>query len=67
MKHWDRSEQSWKPGDGEPVETTVEDRILKLPNHLRDKDNKALRVGYLVEEDKLYIMTSIIFPSGKRK
>ncbi|XP_039513360.1 uncharacterized protein LOC120468822 [Pimephales promelas] len=67
LKHWIRSEESWKPGDGESVEATEEDRILKLPNQLRDKDNKALGVGYLAEKDTLYIMTSINFSKRKKK
>ncbi len=41
LKHWVRSEQSWKPTDGESVKSAAENRILKLPNQLRDKDNKA--------------------------
>jgi len=67
LKHWIRSEESWKPGNGESVESTEEDRILKLPNQLRDKDNKALGVGYLAEKDTLYITTSINFSKRKKK
>ncbi|KAI2666736.1 Pro-Pol polyprotein [Labeo rohita] len=34
---------------------------------LRDEDNKALGTGYLVEDDKLYIMASINFSKRKKK
>ncbi len=52
LKHWVRSNQKWKPTDGELVNSATEDRVLKLPNQLRDKDNKALGLGYLAEEDR---------------
>ncbi len=67
LKHWVRSNQKWKPTDGESVKSATEDRVLKLPNQLRDKDNKALGHGYLAEEDRLYIMTSINFSKQKKK
>ncbi|XP_049335750.1 uncharacterized protein LOC125802274 [Astyanax mexicanus] len=34
---------------------------------MKDGENKALGVGYLVEEDKLYLMTSINFSKRKKK
>lgn len=34
---------------------------------MRDEDNKALGIGYQVEEDKLYMMTSINFSKRKQK
>ncbi len=67
LKHWFRSNQKWKPTDGESVKSATEDRVLKLPNQLRDKDNKALGHSYLAEEDRLYIMTSINFSKRKKK
>lgn len=42
-------------------------QTLILPDQMRDEDNKALGIGYKVEEDKLYMMTSINFPKGNRK
>lgn len=63
MKHWVWSEQSWNPIDGESVKSAAKDRILKLPNQLRDKDIHL----YLAEEDKLYIITSINFSKQKKK
>ena len=38
-----------------------------LPNQMRDEDNKALGIGYKVEDDKLYMMTSINFSKRKKK
>lgn len=37
-----------------------------LPNQLREEDNKALGVGYLVQEDKLFVMVSINFSRRKK-
>ena len=38
-----------------------------LPNQLRDKDNKALGVGYHVGEDKLFLMVAVNFSTRKKK
>jgi len=38
---------------------TAESKTLILPNQMREEDNKALGIGYKVEEDKLYVLTSI--------
>ncbi|KAJ8017294.1 hypothetical protein DPEC_G00016350 [Dallia pectoralis] len=65
LKPWVRSGQSRETIPGEQgVGTTT---ILMLPNQIRECDNKALGVGYLVEEDKLYLMTSINFSKRKMK
>ncbi|KAJ8361987.1 hypothetical protein AAFF_G00407340 [Aldrovandia affinis] len=50
----------------EPVEERPEatPKTLVLPNQLEDEDNKALGIGYLVDSDQLYMMTSVNF---KRK
>ncbi len=39
---------------------------LTLPNQLREDDNKALGVGYLVQEDELFVMVSINFSRRKK-
>ena len=44
-----------------------ESQTLILPNQMRDEDNKALGIGYQVEVDKLYMMTSINFSKRKQK
>lgn len=43
------------------------DRALVLPNQMRDEENKALGIGYLVQEDKLYMMSSINFSKRRGK
>lgn len=40
---------------------------MMLPNQLGEEDNKALEVGYLVQEDKLFVMVSINFSRRKKK
>lgn len=45
--------------------TTI--RVLVLPNQMRDEDNKALGIGYLSEEDKLYILCPINFSKRRGK
>lgn len=67
LKHWILSGQSWKSAHGEVVTSAVENRTLKLPNQVSDEDTKALGVGYIVEEDELYIMTSINFSKRRKK
>lgn len=49
------------------VTSAGEDRGLILPNQMKGEDNKALGLGYLVEEDKLYVLTAINFSRKKRK
>lgn len=44
----------------------VKERILVLPNKLNDSDNKALGLGYVVEEDMLHVMTTINFSKRKK-
>lgn len=34
---------------------------------MKEEENKALGTGYLVEEDKLYIMTFVNFSKRKKK
>jgi len=67
LKPWVWSSQSGRqeivPGEQRAESSTV----LILPNQMREGDNKALGVGYLVEEDKLYLMTSINFSKRKNR
>ncbi len=62
LKPWVRSGQSgrWDGTESKPV-------TLTLPNQLREEDNKALGVGYLVQEDELFVMVSINFSRRKKK
>lgn len=42
-------------------------QVIILPNQMKEEENKALGTGYLVEEDKLYIMTFVNFSKRKKK
>lgn len=65
LKPWVFSGQSGrKKSDGEERAKTG---IMVLPNQMGDDDNKALGLGYVVEEDKLYVMTTINFSKRKKK
>lgn len=72
LKPWVRSGQSGKQQSVESALKREESpsntkRVFVLPNQMRDEDNKALGIGYLVEEDKLYIMSSINFSKRRGK
>ena len=62
LKPWVRSGHS-----GRESEEPAEPKTLLLPNQLQAEDNKALGVGYHVEEDKLFIMVGVNFSTRKRK
>ncbi|CAI5658447.1 unnamed protein product [Oreochromis niloticus] len=62
LKPWVRSGFSGRQGA-----VPAEPETIMLPNQLRTKDNKALRLGYLVEEDKLFLMVAINFSTRKKK
>ncbi|GAA6101821.1 uncharacterized protein LOC106611916 [Tachysurus ichikawai] len=67
LKPWVQSGQSGRqeivPGEQGAESNTV----FILPNQMRKGDNKAVGVGYFVEEDKLYLMTSINFSKRKKE
>ncbi|KAL1249502.1 hypothetical protein QQF64_020507 [Cirrhinus molitorella] len=71
LKPWVRSGQSGRQkADAQacgPEGSVLKGKTVVLPNQLRDEDNKALGTGYLVEEDKLFIMASINFSKRKEK
>jgi hypothetical protein len=67
LKPWVRSGQSGRQEVVAGEQGAEENRILILPNQMREGDNKALGVGYLIEDYKLYLMTSINFSKRKRK
>lgn len=66
LKPWVRSGQSGRQ-TSTSEHPASSDQVFILPNQMREGDNKALGVGYLVEPDKLYLMTSINFSKRKRK
>ncbi|KAJ8405599.1 hypothetical protein AAFF_G00315790 [Aldrovandia affinis] len=71
LKPWVRSGQGGRRKDdastcgGERPEATP--KTLVLPNQLKDEANKALGIGYLVDSDQLYVMTSVNFSKRKRR
>nr|XP_057945469.1 uncharacterized protein LOC131139671 [Doryrhamphus excisus] len=66
LKPWAFSGQSGRKDIHAGTEaSTVE--TLVLPNQMRDDDNKALGLGYLVEEDELHVMMGINFSKRRRK
>ncbi|XP_078789161.1 uncharacterized protein LOC144984490 [Oryzias latipes] len=69
LKPWVRSQQSGRETTGKKPDTKQGEAIptIILLNQMRDEDNKALGVGYDVEEDKLYMLTSINFSNKQKK
>ena len=67
LKPWVRSGQSGRQEHVPRKPGALTDRVLILPNQMKEGDNKALGVGYLVESDKLYPMTSINFSKRRKK
>lgn len=45
----------------------IQEKTLILPNQRRDEDNRALGIGYQMDEDKLYMLTSVNFSKRKKK
>lgn len=66
LKPWIFSGQSER-GESENKPFGEKEKIMVLPNQMRDDDNKALGLGYSMEEDMLHVMTSINFSKRKRK
>lgn len=67
LKPWVRSGHSGRQGMEAEVLTKKGKTTLILPNQMRDEDNKALGIGYQVDEDKLYMLTSVNFSKRKKK
>lgn len=61
LKPWVRSGESGRQETEAGVLKKEVSQTLILLNQMRDEDNKALGIGYQVEEGKLYMMTSINF------
>lgn len=64
MKPWVYSDQS---GRKEPGGEKMESKTMILPNQLTEEDNKALGLGYTIEDDKLHVMVAVNFSKKKRK
>lgn len=67
LKPWVRSGQSGKQGMETEALQKRQGKTLILPNQLRDEDNKAMGIGYQMDEDKLYMLTSANFSKRKKK
>ena len=69
LKPWVFSGQSGRqePHDETDDRARAKEGTLVLPNQMGDDDNKALGLGYIVEEDRLHVMTSINFSRRKQK
>jgi len=69
LKEWVWSGRSGRFGSEKTskVSSLTPERIVTLPNQLVEGDEKALGIGYLPEEDRLYMMTSVNFSKRKRK
>lgn len=67
LKPWIRSGQSGRQGTETEVPKKEQGKTLILPNQMREDDNKALGIGYQVDEDKLYMLTSVNFSKRKKK
>ncbi|XP_059209564.1 uncharacterized protein LOC131988465 [Centropristis striata] len=66
LKPWVFSGQSGRKEFSNRMEEKATGTII-LPNQMRDNDNKALGLGYLVEEDKLHVMIGINFSKRRKK
>ncbi|XP_048836046.1 uncharacterized protein LOC125711305 [Brienomyrus brachyistius] len=67
LKPWVRSGQSGRKGAEADVLSQEQRKTLILPNQMREGDNKALGIGYQVDEDKLYMLTAVNFSKRKKK
>lgn len=69
LKPWVFSGQNGRRECSEEPEEKLdktEGRCLTLPNQMSGEDNKALGLGYVVEENKLYVTNSINFLRRKK-
>lgn len=57
----------WSGKSGRPTAVESKPVTIILPNQLREVDGKASGVGYLVLDDKLFVMVSINFSKGGRR
>lgn len=64
MKPWVYSDQSGRKG---PRGEKMKSKTMILPNQLTEEDNKALGLGYIIEDDKLHVMVAVNFSKKKRK
>ncbi|KAJ8278530.1 hypothetical protein GJAV_G00088610 [Gymnothorax javanicus] len=66
LKPWVFSGQSRRESAGKQEQVAIPKTVI-LPNQLKEEDNKALGLGYSLEDDKLHVMVGINFSKRKRK
>ncbi|XP_068507449.1 uncharacterized protein [Syngnathus scovelli] len=66
LKPWVFSGQNRKESS-EKQEQVATPRTVILPNQLKEEDNKALGLGYTLEDDKLHVMVRVNFSKRRRK
>lgn len=67
LKPWVWSGQSGRKGTEADVQSQKQGKTLILPNQMREGDNKAFGIGYQVDEDKLYMLTTVNFSKRRKK
>lgn len=67
LKPWVRLGKSGRQGMDTEALQKRQGKTLILPNQMRDEDNKAPGIGYQMDEDKLYMLTSVNFTKRKKK
>ncbi|XP_060762681.1 uncharacterized protein LOC132872105 [Neoarius graeffei] len=64
MNPWIYSDQSGRSKSrGEKIESNT----MILPNQLTEEDNKALGLGYTVDDDKLHVMVAVNYSKKRKK
>ncbi|KAL1256641.1 hypothetical protein QQF64_012186, partial [Cirrhinus molitorella] len=59
LKPWVFSGRCRRNESAEKQEEELTPKAVVLPNQLKDEDNKALGLGYTVEDDKFHVMVRI--------
>ncbi|XP_070408825.1 uncharacterized protein [Nothobranchius furzeri] len=66
MKTWVYSNQSGRKKSTSEMNMT-ESKTIILPNQRTEEDNKALGLGYTIEDDDLHVMVAVNFSKKKKK
>lgn len=66
MKPWVYSSQSGREESKKELPRS-EPKTMILPNQLTEDDNKALGLGYTINDDKLHVMVAVNFSKKRRK
>lgn len=66
LKPWVFSGESRRESVGKQEQEATPKTVI-LPNQLKEDDNKALGLGYTLEDDRLHVMVGINFSKRRRK